>query len=61
MSVVFGFLFDIVWNKLGETVPRLLSPMKVLPGWFETGTAIVLGGLIIVVAIHGLIHRSHKH
>jgi len=61
MSIVFGILFDTVWFKLGEAVPNLMSPMQMLPAWFETGSAVVLGVLIVVVAIHGLMHRNHKH
>lgn len=61
MSVIFGVLFDVVWNKLGETVPHLLHPMKMLPGWIETGAAVILGTLIIIVAVHGMMHRNHEH
>lgn len=61
MSMVFGLAFDIVWNKLGQTVPHLLKPMQMLPGWFDTGAAVVLGALIVFVAIHGIMYRQHDH
>lgn len=59
MSILFGVLFDIVWDKLGQMVPHLLQPMQMLPVWVETGSAIVLGALIIIVAIHGVVHGCH--
>jgi uncharacterized membrane protein YraQ (UPF0718 family) len=61
MSVVFGFLFDIVWSDLGRTVPHLLSPTQMLPSLFKTGAAVILGVLIVVVAIHSAFGKRHKH
>lgn len=61
MSIVFGVLFNGVWNKLGQSMPHLLKPMQMLPGWFETGAAIVLGALIIIVALHSIVHAKHDH
>jgi uncharacterized membrane protein YraQ (UPF0718 family) len=61
MSILSGVLFDLVWNYMGLKAPSILAPMQMLPGWAELGATILLAGLIIFVALHGLFTRGHKH
>ena len=61
MSIAFGLLFNMVWQGVGAKVSWALRPMQMLPDWVEWGSAAILGGLIIVLAVRGLIRRGHAH
>jgi len=46
-GLLFGFLFDHIWNLSGKDIGIFTGGMKMLPIWIKTGSAILLIILII--------------
>lgn len=53
MSVVFGWLLNLLWADFGGKMPNMFHSMTMLPHWVELLSAIALAALILYVAVKG--------
>ena len=47
MSVLLGWLLNLIWFQIGAHIPSILKPMTMLPEWIKISSSVILVALIL--------------